>query len=256
VCDYDKKKEIGEIKNMAKVLDDSALKQILEELGSSVYFYQKEKEKARDSEKELYEPDGSVIVTFISGVVQVEPGKEDSLGKIWNPPIKDKDGNPELDKSGRPKKAWSKFEIKSLIKGKEKIYGLGSDFGAQLRGVISEMTKNGLKSAELPGTQWKFKSLGNYKWDVEYVGKVELPKETNGKKPNSKESNLDAVKKGILSVKEKASLTQKLAGLEKNDFINAVGFFAEVEDKKIHSIWKEILELGIIKEENGKIFFI
>ena len=238
-----------------KILDDQMLKEVLADLAGSAYFYQKEKGKAREEEKPLYEEDGSVITTFTSGIVQVEPGEEDILGKIWNPPLKDKDGNPYLTKAGQPRKAWDKFEVKALVKGKEVVYGLGGNNSGSLRGVLMEMTKNSLKSIDLPGTKWKLKFLGNFKWDVTYLGKVELPKKTNGKKVDEVPIK-DKVMQGIVKVKENAPLNRMLAGIDKNEFINSVDFFAEVGEKKINGIWKEILEAGVIKEENGKIFFV
>lgn len=249
---------------MAKILNDLGLKQVLEELGGSATFYQKEKAKARDEEKPLYEEDGSILSTFTSGIGQIEPGEEDLLGKIWNPPIKDKDGNPLLDKSGKPKRAWDKFEVKAIIKGQEKLYGLGGNNSGQLRGVLTEMVKNNIKSDELPGTQWKIKSLGSYKWDVTYLGKVELPKEakkTNEetKKPNGvsvKENERIKVLQAVNQVKEKSPFSQKLAGIGKADFINAVAFFSELDEKKVVSVWQEVLGEEIIKEVDGKVFFL
>jgi hypothetical protein len=242
-----------------KILDDAMLREVMAELSTSVYFYQKEKAKAREEEKELYEEDGSVITIFTSGISQVEPGEEDILGKIWNPPIKDKDGNPKLDKNGNPKKAWDKFEVKAIIKGKEKVYGLGSNYTAQFRGVYMEMMKNNLKSIDLPGTKWKMKCLGEYKWDITYLGKVEIPKKTNGTKKIKEDPVIpikDQVMKGITMVNEKAPLSQKLAGIGKKDLIDAIAFFTEVDEKKINSVWQEVLASGVIKEENGKIFFL
>ena len=243
---------------MAKVLNDEMLKQILEELAGSAYFYQKEKGKARDEEKHLYEEDGSIIATFTSGIAQVEPGEEDLLGKIWNPPLKDKDGNPYLTKAGTPRKAWDKFEVKAIVGGKEVIYGLGGNNSGSLRGVLMEMTKNSLKSIDLPGTKWKLKFLGNFKWDVAYLGKVELPKETkkaNGKKVEAVPVK-DKIMQAVLTVKEKSPFSQKLSGIGKGDFINAVAFFAEVDEKKVNTIWQEVLNAGIIREEGDKIFFV
>lgn len=245
---------------MAKILNDQMLKDILEELGDSAYFYQKEKGKERKEEKEFYDENGSVVVTFISALHQVPPGDNDILGKPWHPKVKDNDGNPLLDRSGKPKKAWDKFEIKALIKGQEKVYGLGSSFGAQLRGTLTEMVKNNLKSEDLPGTQWKFKSLPNWKWDVTYIGKVELPKENKKSTETPKKANgvpiKDKVIQGVNQVKEKSSFSQKLAGIGKADFINATSFFSEIDEKRINSMWQEILDSGIIKEEGNKIFFI
>jgi len=249
---------------MAKILTDELLKTVLEELGGSATFYQKEKAKARDEEKPLYEADGSILSTFTSGIGQIEPGEEDLLGKIWNPPLKDKDGNPLLDKDGKPKRAWNKFEVKAIIKGHEKLYGLGGSNSGQLRGVLMEMVKNNIKSEELPGTQWKIKSLGSYKWDVTYLGKVELPKET--KKPNGNAKKADGVStkenerikilQAVNEVKEKSPFSQKLAGIGKADFINAVGFFSGLDEKKVVAIWQEVLGAGIIKEVDGKVFFL
>ena len=239
---------------MAKILNDDMLKQILEELGSSVYFYQKEKGKERKEESELYDADGSVTVIFTSELNQVEPGEKDILGKVWIPKTKDDDGNPLLDKNNRPRQAWSKFEVKAIIKGKEKVYGLGSDFGAQFRGTVFEMAKNNIKSNELPGTKWKYRALPNWKWDITYLGRVELPKEIkNGK--SKEESNVEKVKAAVLKAKENQPRIG-LTGVDRKDLVDAVAFLTKLDEKKVNAVWSKVLESGVIKEVDGKVFYI
>lgn len=238
-----------------KILDDSALKQILEELGSSAYFYQKEKGKWRDNEKDLYEEDGSVIATFTSELRLIEPGDEDSLGKSWHPKTKDEFGNPLRDKNGKLKKEWPKYEVMAIVKGKEKVYGLGSDFSAQFKGVVSEMQKNNIKNAELSGTKWKIVCLGQHKWDITFLGRVELPKKNgNGAKKEKDASNFEKVKSAVLKAKENQPRIG-LTGIEKKDLVDAVAFMSGLDEKKVLAVWKEVLESGIVREEGSKVFY-
>lgn len=244
---------------MAKILDDKALKEILDEVASPLYFFQKEKEKERPEFLGMYEDDGSIMATFLTGIAKVEPGEKDLVNRDWHPPLKDKDGNPILDRQGNPREAWDKFEVKCKIKDKEIVYGLGGKNGVLFRGIVSEMKNNSLSNDDIPNTKWRIKCVDSsrYKWDIEYLGKEnetlkkEPIKETKEEKSDSEE--YDRVVKEIIDIKDK-NKARVLAGLDTDELVEAASFKAHVDDKLITSWLPKLEEDGVIKIAGNKIY--
>ena len=243
---------------MAKILDESMLKSVIDEMSSSAYFFQREKEKEIQADKKaLYDDEGNVVVIFTTGIASVEPNEEDLLGRIWKPRLKDKEGNPILDAQGRKREPWAKYEAKAVIKGKELIYGFGGKNGVLFRGFCSEMGKNGIKNTELPNTKWKIKciNMAKWKWDISFLGKEEakLPKKTNG---NGKPEEVPIVDKviGAIADIKRTNAGRVLAGLSKTELIEAIGFKVSLDEKKILSVWQELVEKKVILEDGNKVY--
>ena len=72
-----------------KEVTDKMFSEILSNSGSQYFFHR--------------EDTGEVTMVFKSGIRKVEPGEEDSAGRIWNPKLTDANGNPLLDFQGNPK---------------------------------------------------------------------------------------------------------------------------------------------------------
>ena len=238
-----------------KYLTEEDLKAVVEEASSGIYVYQKEKEKELKERQYLYEEDGSMVVHVLSPIAQVQPGEEDIIGRKWRPKLTDKDGNPILSKfNGQPLKAWEKYEVKALIKGKELVYGLGGKNTVLFRAFCTEMLKNDIKSNDLTGTKWKIKCIDmkKYTWSVDFLGKFDLPKSNgNGK---VKDTNLQKVKEALDGIK-KDNFARILAGIGKEDLIGAIGFKTQLKEKEVLVVWKQLVDEGILKEDSGKVFF-
>jgi len=240
-----------------KILTEEALNEILAESTSTSYFFQKEKGKeTREGFQNFYEKDGSVIVIFKTGMAQIEPEEEDQLGRIWNPRLKDDEGNPILDRGGNPRQAWAKFEAKAEIKGTETIYGFGGKSGILLKGFVSEMKKNEIKNPELPGTKWKIKCVGGAKyntWDIEFLGKEEVPKEKVESKKAEEPNNYDRIKDTIIGIKED-NLARTLAGLGKEELIGAVAYKSKLSEKEVEKVFPQLEENGVVKMTGDKVY--
>ena len=101
---------------MAKTLEPNMFDKILSS-GPTQYFFHREE-------------DGEVELIFTSPISVTEPGEEDLVGRVWNPPITDAQGNPLIEQfganKGNPRQPWAKVEAKCLINGVEKIYAFGA----------------------------------------------------------------------------------------------------------------------------------
>jgi len=243
---------------MVKILDNAALEKILAE-STSAYFFQKVKEKeTREGYKSFYEKDGSVIVTFKTGMAQIEPGEKDLIEQPWIPKLKDNDGNPILDtfgaNKGNPRKAWDKFEAKAIINGTETVYGFGGKNGILLKGFVAEMMKNKIKNPELPSTKWKIKCIpsGRFNtWDIEFLGKGEVPKV----KPKKIEvsSNYDKVVKAVSEIKE-GNASRVLAGIGKVELAGAIAYKSKLSEKEVEKVFPQLEENGVINITGDKVY--
>lgn len=241
--------------NMAKILDDKALDEILNEVANPLYFFQKAKEDREDFKK-FYEKDGSVVVTFLTGIAHIEPNEEDLAGKIWIPRLKDDDNNPILDRSGNPRQPWDKFEAKSLIRGNEIIYGFGGKNGVQFTGFIKELKKNDILNKDLSGTKWKFRctKAGKFnKWDIEYLGTEDIEKLIPKETPKPESSVYDKVINGIEQMKNN-SKPMILKGLSEEDLVSTVSYLGKIDEKEVTKLIPELEKNEVIKITNGKIY--
>ena len=216
---------------MVEVSNDM-LDEILKEAGSQYFFHK--------------EDTGEVTLTFESGILKVEPGEEDAVGRIWNPPTTDKQGNPILDFQGNVKEPWVKFEAKVLIKGIPHVYSFSGIKSSILKNFIMAMKKAGIENNKLPGTTWSIDRVGKWDWSIKYLGR-----EGDNKSP-SKPSTLDP--KIVEALKAKKD--QSANGLPKNDLI---AFLALVMGKKttdIEKIWPSIVEDKLVKIIDNKVFIL
>ena len=125
---------------MADILDENMLGDILK-AGPTQYFFHKEE-------------DGEVEIIFESSISITEPGNEDLVGRLWNPPVVDANGNELLDFNGNPRVPWAKVEAKVIMNGAPQIYAFGGKTSSCLRTIIQQMNANSIKNGDLPGTKW------------------------------------------------------------------------------------------------------
>jgi len=140
--------------------------------------------------------------------------------------------------------------------GKEMVYGFGGKNSIPFKAICNEMSKNGIKNVDLPGTKWQIKCIDmkKFRWDFTYLGKEELKQEKKKENGNSKEATLQKVKDALNHVKD-ANPGKILVGIGKGDLIDAVGFFSNLNEKQINSVWQQLITDGIIREQEDKVFF-
>jgi len=212
-------------------VDNELLDQILKDSGGN-YYYHKE---------------GTVILIFESGISKVEPGEEDSVGRIWNPPLADKQGNPILDFQGNPKEPWAKFEARVIIDGVSRVYGFSGVKSSILKNFVMAMKRENISNDKLPGTKWSIERVGRWDWNIKYLGR-----EGDKKSSSSKATKIDQKIIDALKVKK----DQSPNGLSKSD---VVGFLALVTTKKtfeIEAIWKSLIDSKLIQEKDNKVFIL
>ena len=235
------------------------LTEILAEGSSTAYFFQKVKEKeTREEFKPFYEKDGSVIVVFKGGIAKIEPEDEDLFGRVWKPKLKDEEGNPILNKfgpeKGNPREPWDKFEAKAEINGKETIYGFGGKNSVLIKGFISEMKANNISVADMPETKWKIKCVvdgGFNKWDISYLGKGEIKKESP--KDTQPPNEYDKIADAIRGVRDD-NMGRALAGLDKNDLIEALVYKTELNVKVIEKHIPQLEKDEVVRLDGDKVF--
>ncbi len=145
---------------MADILDENMLGDILK-AGPTQYFFHKEE-------------DGEVEIIFETSISITEPGNEDLVGRLWNPPVVDANGNELLDFNGNPRQPWAKVEAKVIMNGAPQIYAFGGKTSSCLRTIIQQMNANSIKNGDLPGTKWSINRTGKWNWVIQYLGKEQL----------------------------------------------------------------------------------
>jgi hypothetical protein len=252
---------------MATTLSDEDLENILKEMSTPRYFYQKEMKDDREELRDLYEKDGSVIVELTSGIKRTSPGDQDILGKLWNGSTKDKDGNPIIDKNtGKVKEGWDKFEAKCIIKDRELVYGIGGSWSEQFKTFINAMKREGISNSGLSGTKWKVKcnNMKSYDWSVEYLGKgdakekkttvvVGKPLDGHRQEPPKADDNYQKVVTAIQEIRD-TNKGMILAGLDEDELIEATSFKSKVDKKQIKGYIQQLTDSEIIKITSGKIY--
>jgi hypothetical protein len=192
---------------------------------------------------------GKIELVFETGIVKVEPGEEDLVDRVWNPRLTDADGNPLLDFQGNPRQPWTKFEAKGTVDGLPVVHSFGGQRGSLLREFIKAMKKQGLSNKDLPGTKWTIEKIGQWDWDIHYVGKGEIPSSTPTEetKPDNKIENI----KKALSIKK----DQVSGPLAKNSIIEYLALVTQQKfDDISNGIWSELIKLNVIKEnEDGTV---
>ena len=247
---------------MVKILNDDALEKVLAEASSPMYFFQRALKDEKNTDfKRFYDEDGSVTVTFLSPIGKIEPDDEDYAGRIWIPKLKDKDGNPITDRSGKPREPWDKYEAKSIMKDNEIIYGFGGANSLLFRAFRDSMKDNKILNQNLAGTKWKIicnPPTGRDErfptWDVEYLGTEEIKEEKESPKEVAKtDEDYDKIKDAVLEMKEK-NKGMILAGVDEVDLIEAVNFISKIDKKEIKKVIPELEKNDVIKKSGNKIY--
>jgi len=216
-----------------KEVTDEMFDDILKSAGPQYFFHRLE--------------DGEIILVFKSGVRRIEPGEEDSAGRIWSPKVVDANGNPLLDRNGKPREPWAKYEAEVEIKGIPYIYSFSGERSSLLRNFAAALKKEDIKNSDLPGTKWSIERVGEYDWKIVYLGR-EWKEES---KPSKDESS-DLINQITEALREKKD--QSNNGLSKQDLIVYLAFVTHKKSEEIEKVYDQLLKLGIIKEESGKVY--
>ena len=219
---------------MAEILDESMLGDILKS-GQTQYFFHKEE-------------DGEVEVVFESSISITEPGNEDLVGRVWNPPIVDANGNQLLDFNGEPRQPWAKVEAKVIMNGAPQIYAFGGKTSSCLRTMIQQMNSQGIKNDDLPGTKWSINRTGKWNWVIQYLGKEELKKTPT---PSPKNKVVDEIEKVIKEIVSKNPSLED--GVDKEQLVHTITFLSEIKEKQIEDNWNNLISNGIIKVIGDKV---
>lgn len=212
---------------MVKIATDDMFDAILADSPSQYFFHK---------------PDtGKIEIVFETGIVKVEPGDEDLADRVWSPKLTDANGNPLLDFSGNPRQPWTKFEAKALIDGSPAIHSFGGERGSLLREFIKAMKKEGVSNSELPGTKWTIEKIGQWDWDIHYLGKgdAKSPSPTNVEKVDDRFEN---IKKALLTKKDLSS-----GSLNKDELVTYLSFATQEKPDAIEQIWNKLIEKNVIK---------
>jgi len=182
---------------------------------------------------------GEVIITFTSGIRKIEPGDTDSAGRVWNPKIVDENGNPILDRNGKPLEQWEKYEATGMINGVPYVYSFGGKRGSQLKAFILAMKANNIKNEDLPGTKWSINRVNRWDWDIRYLGK-------DNSTSQSQSNNIDLFRNALKSFEtDRTEFT-------KNEIITYLSFATHLPTSEISEQWNEIVNSGILIQRGDK----
>jgi hypothetical protein len=194
----------------------------------------------------LSEDSGKVEVELMSDHYVVETGDEDLAGRIWD-------------------KEWPKNEMKAMVDGDVKIVSLGWDSHPFLRTFIARCKKNGIKPDQLVGTKWTMEKVGEYAYEIEYLGRGDSSppntttttqstfKPTKVETPVAKVPETDDfkfIKDTVLSLKDEPELSQ---GKTVSEFLAIVALKAQIPKKDVEIHFDTLKKNGILKEINGTI---
>ena len=224
---------------MAKTLNQDTLGDILNS-GGGKYFFHKEE-------------DGEVVITFTSEIQITEPGDEDLIGRIWDPPIVDADGNPLLDFNGNPREKWSKVEAEGKINGANVVYAFGGERSSSLRALIEQMNANEITNDTLPGTKWSIARLGKWNWSIKYLGKEDISSSVSSKKKerNIDNENFETIKTALGELVERNAKVKE--GVNKNQLVQTLVFMTGVKPNIIEDMWEHLELTGLIKIDGNVI---
>jgi len=220
---------------MSKVIKDDMFDEILAS-GPKQNFYQKEE-------------DGGVTIVFTSSVSITEPGEEDIVGRVWNPPVSDANGNPIIDpRTGQQREAWAKVEAECVIDKIPRIYNFGGKSSPLLRAWTSALKMNDITNGTLPGTKWSACKVGKWNWKIEYLGTEEVSSDSKSDK------NIDDLVKVLSDLKAKNPMVTK--GVDKKQLVKTVALLSGKSQDEIENLWHTLIEWNVISEKDGKSFVL
>ena len=217
---------------MGKIIKEDMFDDILAS-GPKQYFFQKEE-------------DGEVTIIFESPIQVTDPGDEDIVGRVWNPPVVDANGNPMLNFNGQPRQPWSKVEAEANVKGTPMIYSFGGKESGLFRAWISALRANEIKNEELPGTKWTSMKVGKWNWTIRYVGKEDITST-----PTQTGSDISGVKKVLTELKVKNPMVTK--GVDKKNLVKTAALLSGKSQEEIESMWYKLISEHVIIEKDGKV---
>ena len=219
----------------AKLISEDMMDEILAS-GPKQYFFQKEE-------------DGEVTIIFTSDIHIVEPGETDVLGRIWTPPTADANGNPILDRNGKPRQPWTKVEAEATVKGSPVIYAFGSREGILLKAWIAAIRENEIKKGEFAGTKWTCMKSGKWNWIIKYEGREDVSS------PSPK-TNIDTsgVSKTLSDLKVKNKDVSK--GVDKIQLIKTLAILTGKTQKELEEMWPLLIKQNVIGEKDGKVLVL
>ena len=222
-----------------KVVTNDMFDDILKE-GGSQYFFHKEET-------------GEITLIFTSGIQQVEPGDEDCIGRIWNPPVTDANGNPLLDWNGNVREPWAKFEAQCTIGGVPHVYSFSGRKSSVLKNMIMAMKMEEISNDDLPGTKWTIDRIGKWDWVIKLLGREDdvasspLPKKEDTKKSKINPTIIEALK-----VKK----DQTAGGVPKGDLFAYLSLVSHMKADELEKEWQSFIDANLIKEKEGKVFIV
>jgi len=227
-------------------VDDSLFKEILSK-SQSQYFFHKD-------------DTGRIELVFETTICKIDPGEEDLAGRIWDPKLTDADGNPRLDKNGNPIEPWTTYQAKvNITKAANatdigpKVYSFGGERSPQLREFIKAVVNMGFSSKDLPGTKWEIEKIGQWDWDVKYVGKEESNPPAKPTESIDKNIDVDFDKiKSALAVKK----DQGNNGITKDNLLVYLSFVLNKKSEEIEKILPDLLSRNLVKLENGLYYIL
>jgi hypothetical protein len=180
----------------------------------------------------LKEDDGNVEVEMLSEHHIVESGDKDLADRIW-----DKD--------------YPVNQVKALVDQETKILSLGWTTGPLLRKLIAQCKKNDISPSQLPGTKWNMQKVGQYEYNLEYLGRNEGVKNTPND-PNVSD-NYRKIKLTVESLKDEPELAQ---GKSKESFLAIVGLKAQIPKAEVEKEFDSLKSNSVLKEQDGTIVIL
>lgn len=217
---------------MSKVLTEDMFDEILSS-GPKQYFFQKEE-------------DGEVVIVFQSEIRVTEPGEEDIVGRVWNPPVVDANGNPILNFRGEPRLPWAKVEAEAIVKGAPMVYSFGGKETNLCKAWISAFRANEIPAKDLPGTKWTAMKTGKWNWTIRYVGKEDITST-----PSPAGPDISGVKQILSDLKTKNPMVTK--GVAKNQLVKTVALLSGKSQDEVEGMWSKLVREKIVVEKDGKV---
>jgi len=200
------------------------------------------------------EGEPEIVVVFQSSISITNPGDEDVLGKIWDPPTEDANGNPIIDKfgpnKGNPMQPWAKVEAQVTKGGSPSVLTFGRKNGAFLREFGIKMNEEDITNQDLKGTKWSIQRTGRYNWSIEYLGREESDSSTP-KEEKKENKDLESIKSSLVSLKSGNPDVAK--GVDKNQLMQNLVFITGLKPDAIKSNWDKLIKEKIIEEKDNTV---